>query len=100
MASWSATGHCQFCARRTRNVKPREPEVTEAILAESVAKDPRVAELGRNSRLHRYAKSSFQQAAEAIDLLKEKFQFLQANHEKISQLIGHGFQARFCSWEW
>jgi hypothetical protein len=75
-------------------------EVTEAILAESVAKDPRVAELGRNSRLHRYAKSSFQQAAEAIDLLKEKFQFLQTNHEKISQLIGHGFQARFCSWEW
>ncbi|MEA3146803.1 MAG: hypothetical protein QOI53_2332, partial [Verrucomicrobiota bacterium] len=38
--------------------------------------------------------------AEAIDLLKEKFQFLQTNHEKISQLIGHGFQARFCSWEW
>jgi hypothetical protein len=75
-------------------------EVTEAILAELVAKDPRVAELGRNSRLHRYAKSSFQQAAEAIDLLKEKFQFLQTNHEKISPLIGHGFQARFCSWEW
>jgi len=75
-------------------------EISEAILAESVAKDPRVAELAQNSRLHRYAKSSFQQAAEAIDMLKEKFEFLQANHKKISPLIGHGFQARFCSWEW
>jgi len=75
-------------------------EMTEAILAESVAKDPRVAELSQNSRLHRNAKSSFQQAADAMDLLRVKFHFLQANHEKISRLIDHGFQAKFCSWEW
>jgi hypothetical protein len=75
-------------------------EMTETLLAESVAKDPRVTELSRTSRLHRNAKSSFQQAAEAVALLEEKFHFLQANHEKISQLIDHGFQARFCSWEW
>jgi hypothetical protein len=75
-------------------------EITETILAESVEKDPRVAELSQNSRLHRNAKSSFQQAAEAMDLLRAKFHFLQANHEKISQLIGHDFQAKFCSWDW
>lgn len=75
-------------------------EVTEASLDESVAKDPRVAELSQNSRLHRNAKSSFQQAADAIDLLREKFRFLQANHEKIALLMDQGFQAKFCSWEW
>ena len=74
--------------------------MTEAVLAESVAKDPRVAELAQNSRLHRNAKSSFQQAADAVGLLREKFDFLQANHEKILLLINHDFQARFCSWEW
>ena len=74
--------------------------MTDAVLADFVAKDPRVAELSQNSRLHRNAKSSFQQAAEAMGLLKEKFDFLQANHEKISLLIDHDFQARFCSWEW
>jgi len=74
--------------------------MTDAVLADFVAKDPRVAELAQNSRLHRNAKSSFQQAAEAMGLLKEKFNFLQANHEKISLLIDHDFQARFCSWEW
>jgi hypothetical protein len=83
-----------------RKTDGKSGEISETILAESVAKDPRVAELSRNSRLHRNAKSSFQQAAEAIALLKEKFQFLQANHEKISKLIDHGFQAKFCSWEW
>ena len=83
-----------------RRSEGKTGEITETILTESVAKDPRVAELSRNSRLHRNAKSSFQQAAEAIDLLKEKFQFLQANHDKISKLIDHGFQAKFCSWEW
>jgi hypothetical protein len=75
-------------------------EMTDAILDESVAKDPRVAELAQNSRLHRNAKSSFQQAADAMDLLREKFRFLQANHEKIASLMDHGFQAKFCSWEW
>jgi hypothetical protein len=83
-----------------KKTKNGAAEITDAILDESVAKDPRVAELSRNSRLHRYAKSSFQQAAEAIDLLKEKFRFLQANHETISKLVGSGFQAKFCSWEW
>src|SRR6201994_2542425 len=38
-------------------------EMSETILADLVAKDPRVAELSQNSRLHRDAKSSFQQAA-------------------------------------
>jgi hypothetical protein len=75
-------------------------EITETTLDESVAKDPRVAELSQNSRLHRNAKSSYQQAADAMDLLREKFRFLQANHEKIALLIDHGFQAKFCSWEW
>jgi hypothetical protein len=75
-------------------------EMTETILTDLVAKDPRVAELSQNSRLHRNAKSSFQQAADAIDLLRAKFQFLQANDEKISLLIDGGFQAKFCSWEW
>jgi hypothetical protein len=74
--------------------------MTEAILAESIAKDPRVAALAQNSRLHRNAKSSYQQAADAVGLLKEKFDFLQANHEKVSLLINDDFQARFCSWEW
>src|SRR5580693_1368383 len=83
-----------------RNTQGGAVEITETVLDESVARDPRVAELSRNSRLHRYAKSSFQQAAEAIDLLKEKFHFLQANHENISQLVDAGFQARYCSWEW
>jgi hypothetical protein len=81
-------------------IKRSAAQMTETSLAEFVAKDPRVAELARTSRLHRYAKSSFQQAAEAIALLKEKFQFLQINHEKISKLIDPGFQAKFCSWEW
>jgi hypothetical protein len=46
--------------------------MTETMLAESVEKDPRVTELSRNSRLHRNAKSSFQQAAEAMGLLNER----------------------------
>jgi hypothetical protein len=75
-------------------------KITETMLAESVEKDPRVTELSRNSRLHRNAKSSFQQAAEAIGLLKEKFDFLQVNHQKVSRLMDHSFQAKFCSWEW
>jgi hypothetical protein len=75
-------------------------KMTETMLAESVEKDPRVTELSRNSRLHRNAKSSFQQAAEAMGLLKEKFDFLQVSHERISKLMDHGFQAKFCSWEW
>jgi hypothetical protein len=75
-------------------------EMTEEILAESVAKDPRVAVLSQNSRLHRNAKSSFQQAADAVELLREKFSFLQTNHDKIALLMDHGFQAKFCSWEW
>jgi hypothetical protein len=83
-----------------RNEEDSTVKMTETMLAESVEKDPRVTELSRNSRLHRNAKSSFQQAAEAIDLLKEKFHFLQANHENISQLVDAGFQARYCSWEW
>ena len=83
-----------------RTAASRADGMTEAVLADVVAKDPRVAELSQNSRLHRNAKSSFQQAAEAMGLLKEKFDFLQANHEKISLLIDHDFQARFCSWEW
>jgi hypothetical protein len=82
------------------NTQRSAVELTEAILSESVAKDPRVTELSQNSRLHRNAKSSFQQAAEATDLLKGKFLFLQAHHEKISQLIDHDFQAKYCSWEW
>jgi hypothetical protein len=86
--------------RKSEAKTGKNGKMTETILAESVAKDPRVAELSRNSRLHRNAKSSFQQAAEAIDLLKEKFHFLQANHDKISKLIEQGFQAKFCSWEW
>ncbi len=83
-----------------RKSKGNAAEVTESILAEAVANDPRVTELSRTSRLHRNAKSSFQQAAEAVDLLKEKFHFLQSSHEKITLLIDHDFQARFCSWEW
>lgn len=75
-------------------------EMTEASLDECVAKDPRVAELSQNSRLHRNAKSSFQQAADAIDLLREKFRFLQTYHEKIALSMDQGFQAKFCSWEW
>jgi hypothetical protein len=75
-------------------------EMTEEILAESVAKDPRVAVLSQNSRLHRNAKSSFQQAADAMQLLREKFSFLQTNHDKIALLMDHSFQAKFCSWEW
>ncbi len=81
-------------------IKRKTKGISETILAESVAKDPRVTELSQNSRLHRYAKSSFQQAAEAISMLKEKFEFLQSNHTKIVPLIGDGFQAKFCSWEW
>jgi hypothetical protein len=83
-----------------RTAEAGTSEMTETILAELVAKDPRVAELSQNSRLHRNAKSSFQQAADAIDLLEAKFQFLQASDEKISLLIDRGFQAKFCSWEW
>lgn len=83
-----------------RTSEVRTGEVTGAILDESVAKDPRVAELSQASRLHRNAKSSFQQAADAMLLLEEKFRFLQANHEKIAILMDHGFQAKFCSWEW
>jgi hypothetical protein len=88
-----------------RNEKRRDREkgaveISEANLEELVAKDPRVTTLSQTSRLHRNAKGSFEQAAEAIDLLRMKLDFLQANHEKISQLIGHDFQAKFCSWEW
>jgi hypothetical protein len=85
---------------KRRNRKEGDVEFTEANLEESVARDPRVAELSKISRLHRNAKSSFEQTAEAIDLLTTKLDFLRANHENISRLIGHGFQARFCSWEW
>ena len=74
--------------------------MTETMLVESVEKDPRVTELSRNSRLHRNAKSSFQQAAEAMSLLREKFDFLQVSHQRITKLVDHGFQAKFCSWEW
>ena len=83
-----------------RNEEDRTVKMTETMLAESVEKDPRVTELSRNSRLHRNAKSSFQQAAEAMGLLKEKFDFLQVSHQRISKLMDHGFQAKFCSWEW
>jgi hypothetical protein len=83
-----------------RNSEGGAVKIAETMLDESVAKGPRVAELSRNSRLHRNAKSSFQQAAEAIDRLREKFHFLEADHEKMSRLVDHGFQAKFCSWEW
>jgi hypothetical protein len=83
-----------------RNQEDSAVKMTETMLAESVEKDPRVTELARNSRLHRNAKSSFQQAAEAMSLLREKFDFLQVSHERISKLMEHGFQAKFCSWEW
>jgi hypothetical protein len=83
-----------------RNTEGSAVKITETILDESVAKDPRVAELSRNSRPHRNARSSFRQATEAIDLLRKRFHFLQAHHEKISQLVDRGFQAKFCSWEW
>jgi hypothetical protein len=83
-----------------RNEEDSSVKMTETMLAESVEKDPRVTELSRNSRLHRNAKSSFQQAAEAMGLLKEKFDFLQVSHQRISKLMDHGFQAKFCSWEW
>jgi hypothetical protein len=83
-----------------RNQEDSAIQMTETMLAESVEKDPRVTELARNSRLHRNAKSSFQQAAEAMGLLKEKFDFLQVSHQRISKLMDHGFQAKFCSWEW
>jgi len=82
-----------------RNQEDSAVKMTETMLAESVEKDPRVTELSRNSRLHRNAKSSFQQAAEAMGLLKEKFDFLQVSHQRISKLMDHGFQAKFCSWE-
>jgi hypothetical protein len=83
-----------------RNQEGGAAQMTETMLAESVENDPRVTELARNSRLHRNAKSSFQQAAEAMGLLKEKFDFLQVSHQRISKLMDHGFQAKFCSWEW
>src|ERR1700744_362341 len=77
-----------------RNEEDSSVKMTETMLAESVEKDPRVTELSRNSRLHRNAKSSFQQAAEAMGLLKEKFDFLQVSHERISKLMDYGFQAK------
>jgi hypothetical protein len=83
-----------------RNQEDNAVQMTETMLAESVEKDPRVTELARNSRLHRNAKSSFQQAAEAMGLLREKFDFLQVSHQRISKLVDDGFQAKFCSWEW
>ena len=83
-----------------RNQEDSAVQMTETMLAESVEKDPRVTELSRNSRLHRNAKSSFQQAAEAMGLLREKFDFLQVSHQRISKLMDQGFQAKFCSWEW
>jgi hypothetical protein len=89
-----------FARSEIRRTAGSAKGMTDAVLADVVAKDPRVAELSQNSRLHRNAKSSFQQAAEAMGLLKEKFDFLQANHKKISLLIDPDFQARFCSWEW
>lgn len=83
-----------------RNQEESAVKMTETMLAEFVEKDPRVTELSRNSRLHRNAKSSFQQAAEAMGLLREKFDFLQVSHQRISKLMDHAFQAKFCSWEW
>jgi hypothetical protein len=84
----------------TRKRRAKPVEMTEKMLAGSVAKDSRVTELDRQLTSNRNAGASYQRIAGAATFLQAEFIFLQAKHRKISGLVGESFIAKFCSWDW